>query len=82
MFDESCTQNNIRPKSKMARPKPVYMWTNGDVLKWYRRHCSEYLQYLELFSKVKNNYRLLNRNAEVNYILILDTYRYFKMSRK
>lgn len=48
---EETTQSN-RPRSKMARPKPVYLWTVGDVLKWYRRHCSEYLDYLELFSKV------------------------------
>lgn len=52
MFDDSYASNSGRLKSKMARPKPVYLWTTNDVLKWYRRHCSEYPQYLELFSKV------------------------------
>lgn len=51
---EETTQSN-RPRSKMARPKPVYLWTVGDVLKWYRRHCSEYL---ELFSKVRQKRKI------------------------
>lgn len=28
-------------QSKAARPKPVYLWSVADVVKWLRRHCSE-----------------------------------------
>jgi len=45
------TSGQSKPRVKTTRPKPVYLWTVSDVLKWYRRHCSEYLVYLELFSK-------------------------------
>ncbi|CAG9811625.1 unnamed protein product [Chironomus riparius] len=39
-------------KTKTARPKAVYLWTTADVVKWYRRHCSEYgNEYAELFVK-------------------------------
>lgn len=54
MVEETTSSN--RPRSKPDRPKPVYLWTVGDVLKWYRRHCSEYLEYLELFSKVDHSH--------------------------
>ncbi|KAK4291345.1 hypothetical protein Pmani_035822 [Petrolisthes manimaculis] len=33
-----------RPKGKLTRPKPCYLWTTADVLKWFKRHCSEYFQ--------------------------------------
>ncbi|TMW48897.1 hypothetical protein DOY81_006015 [Sarcophaga bullata] len=59
MVEETTTSN--RPRSKPDRPKPVYLWTVGDVLKWYRRHCSEYLEYLELFSKHEITGRALLR---------------------
>lgn len=36
-------------KAKTFRPKPVNLWTVADVQKWYRRHCSDYQQYIELF---------------------------------
>lgn len=49
---EETTQTNRR--SKMARPKPVNLWTVSDVLKWFRRVNSEYINYLELFSKVNS----------------------------
>ncbi|XP_031637812.1 protein aveugle [Contarinia nasturtii] len=43
-------QNSIsKLKTKTFRPKSVLLWTVADVQKWYRRHCSEYLQYSELF---------------------------------
>lgn len=34
------------------RPKPVNLWTVADVQKWYKRHCSEYSMYAELFLQV------------------------------
>ncbi|XP_071552464.1 protein aveugle isoform X1 [Panulirus ornatus] len=34
----------IKPKGKLARPKPCYLWTTADVQKWFKRHCSEYFQ--------------------------------------
>nr|CAG4648426.1 EOG090X0LJK [Moina brachiata] len=27
---------------KTTRPKAVYVWTTTDVLKWFRRHCSDF----------------------------------------
>nr|XP_053655530.1 protein aveugle-like [Cherax quadricarinatus] len=33
-----------RPKGKLTRPKPCYLWTTADVQKWFKRHCSEYFQ--------------------------------------
>lgn len=29
-------------KKTNTRPKPVFFWTNADVLKWLRRHCQDY----------------------------------------
>ncbi|XP_013119419.1 protein aveugle [Stomoxys calcitrans] len=57
---EETTQTN-RSRSKMAKPKPVYLWTVIDVLKWFRRVNSEYLHYLELFSKNEITGRALLR---------------------
>lgn len=38
---------------KAARPKPVVLWTSGDVQKWLRRHCSDlYEQHREKFAQV------------------------------
>ncbi|XP_052860131.1 protein aveugle isoform X2 [Anopheles cruzii] len=49
-------------KTKMARPKPVYMWTVADTLKWLRRHCSERCaQYQELFQRHEITGRALLR---------------------
>ncbi|XP_075166138.1 sterile alpha motif domain-containing protein aveugle [Haematobia irritans] len=56
---EETTQTN-RSK-KMAKPKPVYLWNVSDVQKWFRRVNSEYLQYLELFSKHEITGRALLR---------------------
>ncbi|XP_037779926.1 protein aveugle-like [Penaeus monodon] len=33
-----------KPKGKLTRPKPCYLWTTADVQKWFKRHCSEYFQ--------------------------------------
>uniref|UniRef100_A0A1A9ZFR9 SAM domain-containing protein n=1 Tax=Glossina pallidipes TaxID=7398 RepID=A0A1A9ZFR9_GLOPL len=52
MVEDTLNQGS-RLRSKMARPKPVYLWTVTDVLKWYRRHCGEYCKYSELFLKAK-----------------------------
>ena len=39
-------------QTKMARPKPVNLWTVADVQKWFKRHCGEYIKYSELFLQV------------------------------
>lgn len=37
-------------KKSHTRPKPVFFWSNADVLKWLRRHCQDYHnQYAGLF---------------------------------
>lgn len=28
--------------SGMSRPKPVFFWSNADVMKWLKRHCEDY----------------------------------------
>ncbi|CAG4942894.1 unnamed protein product [Parnassius apollo] len=33
---------NSKSKNKATRPKAVYLWTEADVQKWLRRHCSDY----------------------------------------
>ncbi|XP_063243491.1 protein aveugle isoform X2 [Bacillus rossius redtenbacheri] len=40
MVEEVVTYS--KPKSKSARPRPVYLWTVSEVQKWLRRHCSDY----------------------------------------
>ncbi|XP_075214908.1 protein aveugle-like [Lycorma delicatula] len=39
---EETTSSSNKPKSRAARPKPVYLWTVLEVQKWLRRHCSDY----------------------------------------
>lgn len=40
-------------QSKTTRPKAVYLWTEADVQKWLRRHCSDYYNlYWERFHEV------------------------------
>ncbi|CAG0897475.1 unnamed protein product [Cyprideis torosa] len=36
------------PEHTGQRPRPYYQWTNGEVIKWFQRHCPEY-DYGELF---------------------------------
>uniref|UniRef100_A0A182W284 SAM domain-containing protein n=1 Tax=Anopheles minimus TaxID=112268 RepID=A0A182W284_9DIPT len=51
-----------KTKMKTARPKPVYMWTVADTLKWLRRHCNERCaQYQELFQRHEITGRALLR---------------------
>uniref|UniRef100_A0A182PGD0 SAM domain-containing protein n=1 Tax=Anopheles epiroticus TaxID=199890 RepID=A0A182PGD0_9DIPT len=51
-----------KTKTKTARPKPVYMWTVADTLKWLRRHCNERCaQYQELFQRHEITGRALLR---------------------
>ncbi|GBP27649.1 Protein aveugle [Eumeta japonica] len=39
-----------KTKTEATRPKPVSKWTEADVQKWLRRHCSDYYQlYWERF---------------------------------
>uniref|UniRef100_A0A1B0FAC2 SAM domain-containing protein n=1 Tax=Glossina morsitans morsitans TaxID=37546 RepID=A0A1B0FAC2_GLOMM len=69
MVEDTLNQGS-RLRSKMARPKPVYLWTVTDVLKWYRRHCGEYCKYSELFLKVISieAFSLINNEcAKFNY---------------
>ncbi|VVC89784.1 protein aveugle [Leptidea sinapis] len=39
---EDTSLNSNKVKTKTARPKEVYLWTEADVQKWLRRHCSDY----------------------------------------
>lgn len=40
-------------QAKTTRPKAVYLWTEADVQKWLRRHCSDYYNlYWERFHEV------------------------------
>ncbi|KXJ77634.1 protein aveugle-like [Aedes albopictus] len=51
-----------KTKTKTARPKPVYLWTVADTLKWLRRHCSEQSgKYSDLFQKHEITGRALLR---------------------
>ncbi|XP_055851103.1 protein aveugle [Episyrphus balteatus] len=59
MINEMFTHTKHRVK--VTRPKPVYLWSASDVLIWYRRHCSEYLSYIENFSKNEITGRALLR---------------------
>ncbi|CAG9129451.1 unnamed protein product [Plutella xylostella] len=53
MVEESNLNSN-KPKTKATRPKAVYLWTEADVQKWLRRHCSDYyMLYGELFHEHK-----------------------------
>lgn len=41
-------------QTKTTRPKAVYLWTEADVQKWLRRHCSDYYNlYWERFHEVR-----------------------------
>lgn len=39
---EDSSLNSNKSKTKTTRPKAVYLWTEADVQKWLRRHCSDY----------------------------------------
>ncbi|XP_032518691.2 protein aveugle [Danaus plexippus] len=41
MVEESNSNLN-KSKTKTTRPKAVYLWSEADVQKWLRRHCSDY----------------------------------------
>uniref|UniRef100_A0A1B6EFB1 SAM domain-containing protein n=1 Tax=Clastoptera arizonana TaxID=38151 RepID=A0A1B6EFB1_9HEMI len=41
MVEETIYTSN-KPKTRAARPKPVYLWSVFEVQKWLRRHCSDY----------------------------------------
>ncbi|XP_049876454.1 protein aveugle [Pectinophora gossypiella] len=41
MVEDTSTNSN-KQKTKTTRPKAVYLWTEADVQKWLRRHCSDY----------------------------------------
>ncbi|XP_065074445.1 protein aveugle [Ochlerotatus camptorhynchus] len=52
----------VKAKTKTARPKPVYLWTVADTIKWLRRHCSEQCgKYSDLFQKHEITGRALLR---------------------
>ncbi|GAB6022330.1 hypothetical protein CHUAL_006452 [Chamberlinius hualienensis] len=49
---ESRSPSKDSQKKRSARPKPVYLWTNADILKWFKRHCAEfYNNYGYLFAQ-------------------------------
>ncbi|CAH1400340.1 unnamed protein product [Nezara viridula] len=41
MVEESSYQSS-KPKTRAARPKPIYLWTVQDVQTWLKRHCSDF----------------------------------------
>lgn len=50
MVNESISMNF---QAKTTRPKAIYLWTEADVQKWLRRHCSDYYHmYWESFHEV------------------------------
>uniref|UniRef100_A0A1B6MMI4 SAM domain-containing protein n=1 Tax=Graphocephala atropunctata TaxID=36148 RepID=A0A1B6MMI4_9HEMI len=50
MVEETAYPN--KPKSRAARPRPVFLWSVIDVQKWLRRHCSDYYPlYGEIFQQ-------------------------------
>ncbi|XP_037945937.1 protein aveugle [Teleopsis dalmanni] len=55
------TSMTSKPRIKTTRPKPVYLWTVSDVIKWYGRHCSEFPDYQPLFLKHEITGRALLR---------------------
>lgn len=50
---------NIKPK--VRRPTNPTLWGVADVLKWFRRHCSEYSFYNDLFAEHEITGRVLLR---------------------
>lgn len=56
---------NLKPK--VRRPRPMHLWGVSDVLKFFRRHCSEYLspfyatRYIDLFAEHEITGRVLLR---------------------
>ncbi|XP_077285069.1 sterile alpha motif domain-containing protein aveugle [Arctopsyche grandis] len=48
---EDTSYINNKPKSKATRPRDIHLWSVPDVMKWFRRHCTDYYAYSELFSK-------------------------------
>lgn len=42
---------NFQTKANSSRPRSVYAWTVIDVQKWFKRHCSEYTEYIDLFAQ-------------------------------
>ena len=37
-------QGNTDEQLNARRPKPVFFWTNGEVMKWLKRCCEEYYE--------------------------------------
>uniref|UniRef100_R4G818 Putative sarm protein with sterile alpha and armadillo motifs n=2 Tax=Rhodnius TaxID=13248 RepID=R4G818_RHOPR len=62
---EETSYASSKPKSRAARPKPVYLWTVQDVQKWLKRHCSDYYPlYADKFSQHEITGRTLVRVNE------------------
>lgn len=54
-------------KSPGPRPKPLYFWTNTDVSKWFKSHCSDIqMHYNHLFIQHDITGRSLIRMNDVN----------------
>lgn len=53
------TPENSKPK--VRRPRPMNLWGVQDVVKWFRRHCSDYLSYQDLFTYHEITGRVLLR---------------------
>ncbi|KAJ6649625.1 Protein aveugle, partial [Pseudolycoriella hygida] len=47
---EEVAATNSKPKTTIiTRPKPVYLWSVADVLKWFNRVCGDYNNYCHNF---------------------------------
>lgn len=46
-----------------TRPKPVYLWSVADVLKWFNRLCGDYNKYSQNFLNVSID--LLSNKSEL-----------------
>lgn len=40
----SSSQSDGNTDLNSYRPKPVFFWSNGEVMKWMKRHCEEYYE--------------------------------------
>nr|BAN21046.1 conserved hypothetical protein [Riptortus pedestris] len=64
MVEESVYPSS-KPKSRAARPKPIYLWTMQDVQTWLKRHCTDYYPlYADKFLEHEITGRTLVRISE------------------
>ncbi|GJQ83658.1 putative SAM domain (Sterile alpha motif) [Trypoxylus dichotomus] len=49
--DTSNTSNKTKTKASSDRPRSVYAWSVIDVQKWFKRHCQDYIEYIDYFAQ-------------------------------